>query len=328
MAVSPLLLASDSVSGQTTFLKDLPPGKYSDIIVRFSGDAAAAQTFDMDDLGRLRLMEGGRDLVNIDCDNLRFINMYEGGSSRIENTAAGASAMTLRIPRSFGDNNVHQIVEADVVQVQMQFAADFTTKFTNADKANMKVYGLVRETGEMAYNMLITQIEQSYSGAGTFILPIRQENVLALYVVIGTDNIDSVRVVKDGVEFANVIQGPNAEDQDLRAISDVMGVTDAPDAVAAFTAAAGAGAYSSVAKIGLAEPGEIGEFLSDDVVIEYRVTPAGAYTQETIVVSADFTPTKLRQTKVETAAVVQRKIARKNTLGRGRPIQTLKIAAE
>jgi hypothetical protein len=31
---------------------------------------------------------------------------------------------------------------------------------------------------------------------------------------------------------------------------------------------------------------------------------------------------------VDSTSVVQRKIARKNTLGRGRPVQTLRIAAE
>jgi hypothetical protein len=325
-----VLLVSDSVAGQTTFLKDLPPGKYSDLVVRFSGVSAAAQTLAIADLGRLRITEVGRDLVNVDCDNLRFINMVKGGSSRIQAGAAAASAVTLRIPRGYGDNNVHQVIESDVVQVQMTFGANFTTKFTNAQKAILKVYGLVRETGEMAYNLLIQQIEQSYGGAGTFYLPLRQENVIAVYVVNGTaGDLDNVRVIKDGVEIANVQQGgTGVEDNDMVSISDLMNTTDAPDAVTAFVAATGANADSSVSEIALADAGEIGEFLSDDVQIEYRVSPAAAYVQECVVFSADFTPTRLRQTKIETAAVVGRKIARKNSLGRGRPIQTLKIAAE
>lgn len=321
---APVLLAADNVAGQTTFLRDIPPGKYADILVRFSGDAAAAQTFAVADLGRIRLSESGRDLVNADADNLRFHSMYEGGSSRVQATAGAQSSVCIRIPRGYGDRNVHQVLESDILQLQMNFGANFTTKFTGVDPAAIKVYGNVRETGEMAYNLLIHQLEENF-GAGTFTIPLRRENVIACYVVINA-NLNRVRLVKDGTEMANVQQGPNAQDNDFNDISDVLGVTDAPDAVAAFAAATGAGAYSSIAKLGIAEEGEIGEFLSDDVQLEF--TMAAAQVQEWLVFSADFTPTKLRQTKVETAAVVQRKVARKNTLGRGRPVRTLGIAAE
>lgn len=324
MALAPILLASDSVSGQSSFLRDIPPGKYEAFAIRFSGDAAAAQTFVAADIGRVRLTEAGRDLVAADGDNIRLMNMLKGGSSRIQNAAAAASAMTIMLPRGFYDGNVHQVIEADVVQVNIQFGANFTTKFTAADAAQVKVYGLVREMGEMAYNLLCYQVDQSY-GAGTFTLPLRNENVLAVYVLTNS-NLNRVRVVKDGAEFANVQQGPNAQDNDFASISDQWNKTDVPDGASAFTAAAGANADSTIAEIAIADPGEVGEYLSDDVVIEY--TMAGTQVQEMLVVSADFTPTKLRQTKVEAAASAQRKIARKNTLGRGRPVQTLRIAAE
>lgn len=318
--LAPVLLAADAVQGQATFLRDIPPGKYSDLVIRLSGDAQAAQTFAIGDLGRLRLTEAGRDIVNVDCDNLRLQNTIKGGNSRVQATAGAASAATLRIPRGYYDNNVHQIIEADVVQVQMQFGANFTTVFQAGDTATIKVYGLVRETGEMAYNMLIHQIDQTY-GTGTFQLPLRHENVIALYV-IDAAALNRVRVVKDGIEIANVQQGPNAQDNDLESISDLFNQTDTPVGAAAIPIVVDSG----IMEVSLAEPGEIGEFLSDDVAIEYT-TNAGA-TIETLVFSADFTPTKLRQTKVETAAVVQRKVARKNQLGRGRPVQTLRIAAE
>jgi hypothetical protein len=322
--IAPVLLAADAVQGQATFLRDIPPGKYSDIVVRFSGDSLAANTFVIADLGRIRLTEAGRDLVNVDADNLRAINSLKGGASRLQAVAGGASAATLRIPRGYADNNVHQIIEADVVQVQMQFGPLFTTHFTAADVATIKVYGLVRETGEMAYNMLIHQIDNVY-GAGVFTLPLRHENVIAIYLVTpATPDLDRVRVVKDGVEMANVQVGPAAQDNDLQSISDLFNQTDAPVDAAAYPFVVDSG----VSEISLAEPGEIGEFLSDDVVVEFSTSPAATYTQECVVFSADFTPTKLRQTKVETAAVVQRKISRKNTLGRGRPVQTLRIAAE
>ena len=326
MALAPVLLGSDSVAGQSSFLRDIPPGKYEGIVIRFSGDALAGQTFAVTDLGRIRLTEAGRDIVAADADNLRFMNMLNGGHSRAQAVAGSFSAATVLLPRGFGDNNVHQIIEADVAQIVIQMGANFTTKFTGADAAQFKVYGLVRETGEMAYNMLIHQIDQNLS-TGVFTLPLRHENVIAIYPVINA-NLSRIRVVKDGEEMVNVQQGPLAQDNDLVAISDLLNQTDAPDTAAAF-AAAGLGPFttdSSIAELAIAEPGEIGEFLSDDVVVEF--TMGGAQVQEILVLSADFTPTKLRQTKVETASVVQRKVARKNTLGRGRPVQTLRIASE
>jgi hypothetical protein len=325
MALCPVLLAADTVSGQSSFLRDISPGKYEGIIIRFSGDADGG-TFAVSDLGRIRLTEAGRDIVAADADNLRFMNTLEGGNSRVNATLNSFSSATILLPRGFGDNNVHQIIEADVAQVQMQFGAAFATKFTGAAPAQIKIYGLVRETGEMTYNLLIHQIDQTY-GAGTFTLPLRHENVLAIYPVV-TDDLRRLRVVKDGVEMVNVQHAPAAtiQDQDLIDISDLLNLTDVPN-TAAIAPTVNGFTPSSMAALRIAERGEIGEFLSDDVVLE--TTWAGAATVfEFLVMSADFTPTKLRQSKVETSSVVQRKIARKNTLGRGRPVQTLRIAAE
>jgi len=322
-------LAADTVSGQSSFLRDISPGKYEGIIVRFSGDALAANTFVITDLGRIRLTEAGRDIVAADADNLRFMNTLYGGNSRMIATAGSFSSATILMPRGFGDNNVHQIIESDQAQVQIQFGAAFTTHFTGADAAQIKIYGLVRETGEMTYNLLIHQIDQTY-GAGTFTLPLRHENVLAIYPVL-SDDLARLRVVKDGVEVVNVQHGITAsapQNQDLAAISDLLSHSDVPDTANAAPAVLTGFAFnSSMARLEIAEPGEIGEFLSDDVTIE--TTWVGAATVfEMLVASADFTPTKLRQSKVESSSVVQRKIARKNTLGRGRPVQTLRIAAE
>jgi hypothetical protein len=328
--LAPLFLGADAVQNQTSFLRDIPSGKYAGIVVRLSGDAQAGQTFIGADLGRIRLIEGGRDLVAADADNLRFINMNEGGSSRIQNTAGGASAMTVLLPRFWGgvshnDGNVHQIIESDIVQVQIQFGAGFTTRFQAGDTAQVKLYGLVRELGEMTYNLLLHQIDQNL-GAGTFTLPVRNENVLGIYFVTNA-NLERVRVVKDGEEMANVQQGGALpQNSDLVDISDLLSTTDAPDQVAVFTAAAGATAPSSVAKVVVAEPGEVGEYLSDDIVVEY--TLVGNQVQECIIASADFTPTKLRQTKVEAGASIARKTSRKNTLARGRPVQAIRISGE
>jgi hypothetical protein len=153
--------------------------------------------------------------------------------------------------------------------------------------------------------------------------------VLCIYPILH-DDLSRIRIVKDGNELVNVQHGVTAsspQNQDLAAISDLLSHSDVPDTATAITAN-GAQFNSSAAKLAIAEPGEIGEFLSDDVVVEVTSVAATTFVFESLVVSADFTPTKLRQSKVDSSSVVQRKIARKNTLGRGRPVQTLRIAAE
>lgn len=316
----PVLIGSDSVSGQTSFLKDIRPGKYTAFYVKFSGDAAAAQTFAVADLGRCELLQAGRPLVSVDADNMISIGQLLGGNLRTVAAAAGVSQQPLVIPRYWGDDNIHQVNVGDQLQVKFTFGANFTTKFTGADLAVMKVYGLVRETGQMAYNLLIQQIDKVY-GPGTFREPLQTENVLAIYIVVpGTaTDLDRVRVEKDGYEVCNVAtSGPavNAEN-DLQEISDwERGQEAATDAVATT-------ANSPVAEITVAYPGQIGEFLSDNVSIEFTTSPAATYTQEMVVFSADFTDVKLRQTKAEDAAIVQRKISRKVQFGRRRPVTVL-----
>lgn len=323
MALAPVLLAADSVGGQTSFLRDIAPGRYEAFYLKMSGVAGATLQLTEAEFGRVRLLEAGRELAAVDYDVLAELNRLKGGNLRVTNGAGGTHEFPCVIPRNYYDNNVHQIIEADVVQIAIQYGSAFPTDIPTTGV--QKVYGLTRETGEMSYNLLLTQIDQVY-GTGTFTLPLRHENVLAIYPFMPTTENDlrRVRVVKDGVEAVNIQTGSGTagRDQDLWEISDILnpGTSAQPSSNNAEE--------SNVCEIQIAEPGEIGEFLSDDVVVEFTTAPSTTYTQRAVILSADFTPTKLRQTKVETAAIVQRKISRKNTLGRGRPVQTLRIAAE
>jgi len=317
MALAPVLLAADSIGGQSSFLRDLPAGKYEGFFLKLSATSDTGLALTAAEFGRIRLLEAGRELASVDYDNLRLFNNLKGGYADFSGATAGDTRAACYIPRGYFDNNVHQVTEADVAQVSIQYGSSFATDIVSGQQ---KVYGLVRETGEMSYNLLLTQIDQTY-GSGTFTLPIRQENVLAIYFIeptTGTD-LERVRVLKDGQEMVNIqaADGGNAGiSEDLYEISDILNNPDISTG------------HSAIAEIQIAHPGEIGEFLSDDIRVEMTTGPTSTWTYETIVLSADFTPSKLRQTKVETAAVVQRKVSRKNTLGRGRPVSALRIASE
>ncbi len=306
MALSPILLASQSVAGQSSFLRDLPPGKYEGFFIKLSGDAAAGEELSPATFGRIRLLQEGRPIVNVDFEHLQNINQIKAGFANNIDVSGGDQQYGVLIPRGYLDDNVQAIIEADNVQIEIEFGATFTTIFTATDTAVIKVYGLVRETGEMAYNLNIIQEDHLY-GTGVFELPIRTENVVAVYIVPDA-GLDRMRATKDGREFVNI------SSLDQQYLSDLVNQVES--------------AGSGIMAAEIAEPGAVGEFLSDDVVLEFTTSPATTYTQTIVKFSADFDPIKLRLTRAENAAVVQRKISRKNLLGRGRPVQTLRIAAQ
>lgn len=318
---SPVLLASDSVAGTSQFLKDVRPGKYSHfVLILSSAAAAAAESLTPAEFGRVELLQGGAPIVTCDFDNLRNINRLKGGMSHLEGTAAGIHQMMVVIPRGYYDNNVHQVNQQDQLQAKIAYGATFTTVFTGAQTATQKLYGLVRETGKMAYNLRIHQIDKTY-GSGVFREPLNMENVFAIYVVPPATfgDLRRVRVEKDGIEMCNATFAGSAtadSETDLNDISAVLNQTDS-EAETAFAALP--------AEITVAEPGEIGEFLSDDVAIEFTtIAAAPPYTQEMVVFSGDFTDTKLDQTSAEEAAVIQRKISRKQQHGKRRPVTVLR----
>ena len=316
----PVLIGSESVAGQSQFLKDIRAGKYEGFFLKLSGDALAAQTLTAAGFGRIKLLAAGTEVVTVDYDNQRVINQIWGGEMRIVAVAGANHQFPVYIPRGWKDDNVHQVNAQDQVQVQIDYGATFTTVFTGADVAIQRVYGLWRDTGRQAYNLRIKQINKVY-GAGVFLEDLNTENVLGVYVVAVADSLDRVRVVKDGIECLNAHIGDTgtvvAADEDWLEISDNLNkVYAATDAVATATT-------SAIAEADIAKPGQIGEFLSDDIQVEFVTSPAATYTQEMIVYHADFTDSKLQQTKAEEAAIVQRKISKKVQFGRTRPVRTL-----
>lgn len=317
---SPVLIGAESVAGQAQFLKDVRPGKYQAFFLKLSSPASAAgQTGTAAGFGRIEFLQGGAPFVSVDYDNMRNINRLKGGAAHQELNVAGVHEFGVLVPRGYFDNNVHQVNQADQVQCKIAYGATFTTWFTAGQTAVQKLYGLVRETGKMAYNLRIHQIDKSYGG-GVFREPLSQENVFAIYVVAPATygDLRRLRVEKDNVEMANVTFAGSATadtESDATDISNVLNTTDSEVETATST---------HPAEITVAEPGEVGEFLSDDVAIEFTTTPAAPpYTQEFVVFSGDFTDTKLDQTAAEEAAIVQRKIARKNQYGKRRPVSVL-----
>lgn len=325
MGLSPVLLDSQAVGTAAQWLANVPQGKYEALAAILTGTSAAAQALTEVNVGRVRLSETSRDLVNAEALHLRRVNSLKSGNQRRQFAVAGVTEYTLILPRGYYDNNVHRVLESDLAQLTITFGAGWATQIATA---NWKLYGLTRQTGQMRYNYKLTQIDLSIPGAGVTRQQIREENVVALYIERDPTvaNIDSVRVEQDSEIAMSVVRF-----EDLNDISDALNATDSlsAPAVAADAAEGFENNSSNIAEVQLANPGDVGEFLSDDVLVE--VTAAAAATLNTlslIVASCDFSPTKLRETQFEERAVFQRKLARKNRLNRTRPLQALRIASE
>jgi hypothetical protein len=341
VALAPVLLASEAVNAATSWLAQVPAGRYEAFAAVLRGTANAAQTFTPgvaastgSDVGRIRLTEAGRDLVNVDAFLLHQILALKGGALRVQATTAGASQYSFMLPRGFYDDNCHQVIAGDNVQLSITFGANWPTVFGGAGSATWRLYGLVRQTGEMVYNHRIIQQTVTASAAGTFTLKINDENLLAVYIANDTapasiTNIDTIRITVDGEVMVNVTAA-----EDLADISDMLNNTDSIVAVATAnpndgttTSAPGTG-NNRVFEVQVANPGEVGEFLTDESYIETSVAAAIGGNLNFVLYTADFSPNKLRQTQEDTKAIFARKLNRKQTLGRTRPIQAMRMTGE
>lgn len=326
MLFNPKLLASEAVGTAAQWLADIPQGKYDAFALVLTGTSAAAQTATEADMGRIRLLEGGRELVSVDGTLMRTWDNLKGGETRRQFAAAGVTEWFCVIPRTWFDDNVHRVLESDLAQLSMTFGALWATHIATAV---WKLYGMVRQTGEMRYNLKINQIDLNIPAGGTFKMPIRDENIVAIYLwkdgaTIGTAsaNVDNIQVVQDGEVAVNVVRS-----EDLFDMSDALNATDS--LATANTEGNTFNGTSLLAEMAFASPTELGEFLSDEVTFE--VTTAAAMTDNKLpilVFSADFAPSKLKETQLLTKSVIQRKLVRKQNLNRTRPLAALRITSE
>ena len=309
-AIMPVLLDSDSLSSQ--FLGDIKPGKYSYFAIMIDGTVLAADALVESEIGRIRVSEQGRDVVNVDAAQMLRINRMEGGHVRFESVAGAAGEVCILIPRGYDDANVHLVTEADLAKVAIVHDAAFDTAMSGV----IDLYGLLVETGEMNYLLKIIQLDEAIAASAVEKVKISEENAFAIYIERNADW-DRFRVLRDNEEVANV------SERALTHISDALNETDS---LSTANTEGLSTTTNSMQVLRFANPGEVGEFLSDNIQLEVQAGTAD--TLRIVVFSADFAPGKLRQTKIETASIMERKLARKQKLGRSRPIQSLSVQGE
>lgn len=313
--LAPVLLDSESVGGVTSFLGDVRPGKYKYFGLYFEGTSAALVDADF---GRIRVTERGRDSVNISAINLRrFMSLvFPGYTHQLFPAMAGTSRMMHLIPRGWRDENCQQVIETDMIQVAVNFGANWTTAVS---AGVMELYGLLSDSGKQIYNLRINQIDRNIAANAVEPIAIRDENVIAVYLTDPAVDPTRIRILRDSQTVVDV------DYEAARIFSDTLNHTESQTAAAA-TETPGT-VFSQITEFAFCDPGEVNEFLSDSLTVEASAGGGGATNYEVVVFSADFTKSKLRQTMTESDAAYARRLARKKEYGRTRPIETLEVLA-
>lgn len=303
------LLASATIGG-SSFVEPIPSDLYEAYVVAITGTSAVGQELFAQDIGTVRVLINGNDVINADYQDLLEFSRLHGGS--VQAFSAGTNDVFehyLVIPRGFRDGNVEQIVDRDRAQFTINYGPNVSTKVLSG---TVELYGITRKTGTQLYYLKLLNINDTIGGATTKPIVYREENVIAIYprLTVRNANTDETTLTRiqcevDGKEVCNVAR------EALRFASYNRRNNDA-------------GETTKLGEILIADDGNIGEYLSDDVTL--RVVTSGALTFDSLVAAADFDPPKQRATAELSGEVIDMALRRKKKDGKTRPIQVVESA--
>lgn len=189
----------------------LPQGRYAGLMIRFAGTNQAAQTLANTELGRLRLIHQGQEIVNMEpVDLINLSNLY-GGTP--ENASAVGAAYTFSMIVPF--RTKHDLL--NVLSIKPQETQIIIDGFNTAKVASgtIEVYAILAEGVERYVPILKQNNIGGFSAAMTQQYPFPVPNIEQLYV--RTDaNLSRAKVLRDGQP---VVDGTFAA---LDAASDLM----------------------------------------------------------------------------------------------------------
>ncbi len=313
------LLASKTATG-AVFQADIDPETYDYFLLRISGTQAAAQFLAIGEVGHVFYRHGSQVIVDADFDMIHFMNEKIGGE--VECTGDTAInlpfAMSVFIPRGYGDGTVEAVETTDRAQITLQFGPNFTASVVAG--ALVELYGVTVDAGEENYSLYMIQLNQDFSAASKDRRVVPQDNVVAIYtdrgwgvnngtakslLITPSANFTELAIKKDGQESSSIQVGV------LQSMSNWDNRIE--------------GSYVRCFETKLARLGEITEVLSDDVVI--TTTATGAVVVRHLILSAVFDSKKRDRTVQASGEVVKAKVARKLRAGKIEEVFTLQQLA-
>lgn len=183
-------------TGALTIPFNIPPGNYTELMVRISGTTTTAQALALDEIGSYRLVRGGRQIQGETCEFLSdWADLY-GGFIEATTATAGENAYLLPIRMSLpGLPNSLRAIGSDELVLYLDFSADMFTAFAS-NAVTITVMGVQDESVQETYELQVASRNQVIGGAAETPFDLNTPN-LAVCVIRNNASVSFLQLETD-----------------------------------------------------------------------------------------------------------------------------------
>lgn len=288
----------------------VPPGTYKHLFIQVEGINTATAVA-LADLGQVTITKNGFPMIaSVDTTNLMHIaNMYGG---QVGFSSTNGAACNINVPIFCYDisspNNALFVGENDLVNIQIQWGANFTTRLSSG------TVSILGDTCNAVQNYIPVITQNGYASITNVRERLIVENVVRMFVNgLSDTNFTKMQVIVDNKLLHDVTR------VQLLQISNWE--THLEDSTALGTG------YITNATFGMlpiAIDGNIGDSLNDS--LEIAITAAAAISPQVLTVGLDFTPDAQAITQAKVLNAAQTVMTRKQASGKSRAVNVIKKA--
>lgn len=207
---------------------DIPKGRYAGLLVRFTGTTSAGQTLTMADLGQVRVMRYGQEVISESAAFLQAYNDLKGGFlPTVTGGAAALEDVIFYIPFALPElPNTSNVLTNEEMDLRIEPAATLPARFV-ALPCQYQVYGYMTPDVPESYLLNIREQDVQAVGAGRLAPTLNGKNLAAMYMI------DAGAVVGSySLEIDKVLVVDNIDDAVERAITSWENQIEAATALA------------------------------------------------------------------------------------------------
>lgn len=203
--MTPRFIATGSAKNSARESIDLPVGRYAALLLILKGTSDTGKTLALEDIGRIRIQRGGREIQNEDWLFYGLYSDLKTGWPNLTLPSAGATRVAIVIPFSAsGLPNALDVMSKEEVDLFLDFDAQLDTEF-GANAATYEVYGIHAPTQQEVYELHVEQQDQAASAAGRLIEKLNGRNIAAVYLKDPGADVTSLSYTVDGKVIVNEI---------------------------------------------------------------------------------------------------------------------------
>lgn len=199
------LIASGSAKAAARVSIDLPIGRYGSLLLILKGTTDTAKTLALEDIGRIRIQRGGREIINELWEFFGEYSDLKSGFPNLTVPTAGATRVAIAVPfAASGLPNALDVFNKEEVDVFLDFDVQLDTEF-GANAATYELYGMMAPTQRERYELHIEQQHIVASAASRLLDKLSGRNIAALYLKDVAPAVTSLSLSIDGVNTINEI---------------------------------------------------------------------------------------------------------------------------